>query len=85
MKQQLFLVEADREGIIERLNLLEEVYENKNKESVVRLEELRNHLQKIEELICVKNKEIDNYLKLILEKENAIKLLEEKMLRCKNL
>ncbi|QWH14660.1 FkbM family methyltransferase [Bacillus mycoides] len=78
LKQQLFLVEADREGIIERLNLLEEVYENKNKESVVRLEELRNHLQKIEELICVKNKEIDNYLKLILEKENAIKLLEEK-------
>ncbi|PFO80408.1 MULTISPECIES: FkbM family methyltransferase [Bacillus cereus group] len=78
LKQQLLLVEADKEGIIKRLNLLEEVYENKNKESVVQLEGLRNHLQKIEELLFVKNKKVDDYLKLILEKENDIKLLEEK-------
>ncbi|MGE7634497.1 FkbM family methyltransferase [Bacillus paramycoides] len=78
LKEQILLVEADKEGIIKSVNLLEEVYERKNKESIVQLEELRKHLQKIEELICVKNKEIDDYLKLILEKENNIKLLEEK-------
>ncbi|MCU5109609.1 FkbM family methyltransferase [Bacillus cereus] len=78
LKEQLLLVKADKEGIIKRVNLLEEVYERKNQESIAQLEELKEHLQKIEALICVKNNEIDDYLKLIIEKESEIKLLEEK-------
>lgn len=78
LKEQLLLVKAEKEGIIKRVNLLERVYERKNQESMAQLEELREHLKKIEALICVKNEEIDDYLKLMVEKENKVKLLEEK-------
>ena len=46
---------------------------------------VKRAFEKIEALICVKNEEIDDYLKLMVEKENKIKLLEEKILRFKEL